>query len=50
LVNIVSRNYPLTPEEIKKKLRLRDGGEKFLIGFSSSKKKHLVLCSQVIDI
>jgi THUMP domain-like len=46
-VNVVSRNYPLTPEAIKKKLRLRDGGLKFLIGFSTSKKKHLALCSRV---
>lgn len=49
-VNVVSRNYPLTPEEIKKKLRLRDGGQNFLIGFSSSRKKHLALCSRVTGI
>jgi 16S rRNA G966 N2-methylase RsmD len=49
-VNIVSRNYPLTPDEIKKKLRLRDGGSMYLIGFSSSKKKHLALCSRLTDI
>ena len=49
-VNVVVRNYPLTPEEIKKKLRLRDGGQKFLIGFSSSKRKHLALCSRVTGI
>ncbi|MEY4931611.1 MAG: hypothetical protein RI909_2335 [Bacteroidota bacterium] len=49
-VNIVSRNYPLTPDEIKKKLRLRDGGFVYLIGFSSSRKKHLALCSRVTDI
>lgn len=46
-VNVVSRNYPLTPEEIKKKLRLRDGGAMYLIGFSSSKKKHLAVCSRL---
>ncbi len=49
-VNIVSRNYPLTPEEIKKKLRLRDGGQKYLIGFSSSKKKHLALCARITSV
>lgn len=49
-VNVMARNYPLTPEEIKKKLRLRDGGDKFLIGFSSSKKKWLAVCSRVINI
>ena len=49
-VNVVTRNYPLSPEEIKKKLRLRDGGSKFLIGFSSTKKKHTAVCSRVTDI
>jgi 16S rRNA G966 N2-methylase RsmD len=49
-VNVISRNYPLTPDEIKKKLRLRDGGPKFLIGFSSSKKKHITLCSRITGI
>jgi len=49
-VNVISRNYPLTPDEIKKKLRLRDGGQNFLIGFSSSRKKYLALCSRVTDI
>jgi 16S rRNA G966 N2-methylase RsmD len=49
-VNVVSRNYPLTPDEIKKKLRLLDGGPKFLIGFSSSKKKHITLCSRITGI
>lgn len=49
-INVVTRNYPQTPEEIKKKLRLRDGGQKFLIGFSSSKKKHLALCSRFTGI
>ncbi len=49
-VNVVSRNYPLTTEEIKKKWRLRDGGQKFLIGFSSSTKKYLALCTRVTGI
>ncbi len=49
-VNIISRNYPLTPDEIKKKFRLRDGGQNFLIGFSSSRKKNLALCSRVTGI
>lgn len=48
-VNVVSRNYPLTTEEIRKKWHLRDGGEKFLIGFSSTQKKYLALCERVKD-
>ncbi len=48
-VNVVIRNYPLSTEEIKKKWHLRDGGEKFLIGFSTVKRKHLALCVKVKD-
>ncbi len=41
--NITTRNYPLSPEQLKKKTGLRDGGEKFLIGFSREGKKFLVV-------
>lgn len=30
--NVVCRNYPLTPEQLKKKLHLRDGGTAYVIG------------------
>lgn len=30
--NVLVRNYPLTAEQLKKKLHLRDGGERFVIG------------------
>lgn len=30
--NVLVRNYPLTAEQLKKKLHLRDGGETFIIG------------------
>ena len=30
--NIICRNYPLTPEQLKKKLHLRDGGTAYVIG------------------
>ena len=30
--NIITRNYPLTPDQLKKKLHLRDGGTAFIIG------------------
>ena len=29
--NVICRNYPLSPEALKKKLRVRDGGEKYVI-------------------
>jgi len=49
-VNVVSKNYPLTPDQIKIKYRLQDGGKKFLLAFSSSKKKHLALCARITSI
>lgn len=45
--NVLTRNYPMKPEELKKKLKLRDGGDTYLIGFSGTKAKHLALCSRV---
>lgn len=42
--NIVSKNYPLKPEEIKKKYKLKDGGLSYLI-FTQSQKGKLVLRS-----
>ncbi|MEC3877316.1 class I SAM-dependent methyltransferase [Chryseobacterium sp. T9W2-O] len=42
--NIISKNYPLKPEEIKKKYNIKDGGEKYLI-FTQSKKGKIILKS-----
>lgn len=30
--NIICRNYPLRPEEVKRKYKLKDGGDQYLIG------------------
>jgi len=46
--NVVVRNYPSTPDELKKKLRLRDGGEKYLLGFTASSGPTLVAAERVI--
>lgn len=40
--NIISKNYPLKPEEIRKKYHLKDGGEKYLI-FTASIKGKVIL-------
>lgn len=45
--NVVTRNYPLTPEELKKKTGLRDGGEKYLLGFSGERKKFLLVAERM---
>lgn len=42
--NIISKNHPLKPEEIRKKYGLKDGGNEYLI-FTQSKKGKLILKS-----
>ncbi|WP_433630568.1 class I SAM-dependent methyltransferase [Chryseobacterium cucumeris] len=42
--NIITKNYPLKPEEIKKKYGLKDGGDRYLI-FTQSKKGKIILKS-----
>ena len=45
--NVVTRNYPLSPDELKKKLKLKDGGEKYVIGFSEKKRKSIVVAERI---
>lgn len=40
--NIISKNYPLTPEEIKKKYKIKDGGNDYLI-FTQTQKNKIIL-------
>lgn len=42
--NIISKNYPLKPDEIKKKYKLKDGGNRYLI-FTQSVSGKEILCS-----
>jgi hypothetical protein len=37
--NIISKNHPLSPEEIKKKYKIKDGGSRYLICTQSLKNK-----------
>ena len=48
--NIICRNYPLTAEQLKKKLHLRDGGSDFIIGCRVAGKPTLFLAQRVEDI
>ncbi|WP_194976428.1 class I SAM-dependent methyltransferase [Aquiflexum lacus] len=43
-VNVITRNYALSSDELKKKYRLKDGGEKFLIGTKVGEKFRLFCC------
>lgn len=45
--NVITRNYPLTPAQLKKKLKIKDGGDQFVLGFSGSQKKYLVLATRL---
>lgn len=45
--NVTTRNYPLTPAQLKKKLNLKDGGDQFVFGFSGREKKYLVLATRL---
>lgn len=47
LANIIARNYPLSPSQLKKKLKIKDGGDQFVIAFSGKTKKYIVLASRV---
>lgn len=48
--NVLCRNYPLTPEQLKKKLHLRDGGTAYVIGCRVAGKPVVLLAERVEDI
>ena len=45
--NVISRNHPLSPDEIKKKYKLKDGGERYVLAFSGEKKKYLLVAERI---
>ncbi len=45
--NVLVRNYPLTPEQLKKKLHLRDGGTAYVIGCRVAGKPTLFQAERV---
>jgi len=47
MVNVLCRNYPLTPDQLKKKLHLRDGGTAFVIGCRVAGKPTLFYAERV---
>ena len=48
--NVMCRNYPLTPEALKKKLHLKDGGTAYVIGCRVAGKPTLFFAERVEDI
>ena len=45
--NVLCRNYPLTPDQLKKKLHLRDGGTAFVIGCRVAGKPTLFYAERI---
>ncbi len=45
--NVLTRNYPLTPEQLKKKYRLKDGGDSYLIGCRVNGKPALYTAERI---
>jgi len=45
--NVLTRNYPLTPEQLKKKYRLKDGGDLYLIGCRMNGKPMLFVANRI---
>ena len=41
--NISTRNFPLKPEELRRRLKLRDGGDTYLFGTTLSDGSHVIL-------
>ncbi len=41
--NITVRNFPLTADALRKRLRLGDGGDTYLFGFTSAAGEHLLI-------
>ncbi len=46
-VNVICRNYLMGPEELKKKMEIKDGGEDFLIGTQTATGVKLYWCKRV---
>lgn len=45
--NIICRNYPQTPDQVKKKYKLKDGGALFVIGTRAESTPILLLCKKI---
>lgn len=46
--NVLTRNFPLKAEELKNKLKLKDGGENYIIGTTNNEEKRILLICERI--
>ena len=42
--NVAVRNFPLSSEQLRQKLHLKDGGDHYLFGTTTHKGQHIILC------
>lgn len=48
IANIACRNFPLSPDALKSKLKIKDGGEVYIFATTTAENKHILLiCSKV---
>lgn len=47
-VNVAVRNFPLKAEELRKRLKLADGGDIYLFGTTTEEDRHLVLVTKMV--
>jgi len=45
--NVLTRNYPLTAEQLKKKLKVKDGGDQYIIGTRIGEKPIVLLADRL---
>lgn len=48
-INVITRNYPLNANELKKKWKLNDGGAFFLVAFTDTNERPKMVIAQRID-
>ena len=48
--NVAVRNFPLKAEELRKKLKLSDGGDFYLFGTTNEEDKHLILMTKMVVV
>ena len=48
--NIATRNFPLSAEKLRKRLRLADGGETYIFATTDSAGKHVIIITRKTDV
>lgn len=48
--HVTERNYPLSAQQLMRRLKLQEGGDKFVWGFSTAKRKYVAVCSRMTSI